>query len=257
MPIPESGRMMSLRRFLTPLSFLLFATSLFGQTFADPGFVTETVATVPAFAAEGVTWAPDGRMFIWEQGGTVQIYKNGTLLSSPFLDIHAHVNKSMDRGLDGFALDPDFETNGFVYLAYTFENAGNPNDSGPRTQRVTRMKVSATNPDKVDPASEVTILGKISTNGCSGINEDCMPNDVGAHTIDRLSFGPDGKLYLSVGDGGDYRDVSQDALRAQNLDSLNGKLLRINTDGSAPSDNPFYNGSNNNRGKVYDYGLRN
>ncbi len=236
---------------------LTFLPAAFAQTFADPGFTSETFVNVPTYAAEGMLWAPDGRIFIWEKGGTVQIMKNGTLLSSPFLDIHTHVNKASDRGLDGFALDPNFESNGYVYLAYTYEDQGNSNDSGPRTQRVTRMKVSASNPDKADPASETVILGKISTIGCSGINEDCMPNDVGAHTIDHLAFGPDGKLYLSIGDGGDYRDVSQDALRAQNLDSLNGKILRINTDGSAPSDNPFYNGSNNNRGKVYDYGLRN
>ena len=73
-----------------------------------------------------------------------------------------------------------------------------------------------------------------------------------------LRFGVDGKLYASLGDGADFSAVDPRALRAQNVDALAGKILRINTDGTAPSDNPFYDGNpNSNRSKVYALGLRN
>jgi PKD repeat protein len=122
--------------------------------------------------------------------------------------------------------------------------------------RVSRFKLKATDPTVGDPASEVVILGKVSTAGCSGINQDCIPDNVPEHTIDTLQFFG-GKLFVSVGDGASDA-VTQSAFRAQNLDSLNGKILRINTDGTAPADNPFYNGNPSaNRSKIYDYGLRN
>jgi glucose/arabinose dehydrogenase len=204
----------------------------------------------------GMTWAPDGRMFVWRKAGTVVVFSKDLKTSKTFLDISTRVNKVTDRGLVGFALDPNFATNGYFYLAYVYEPNGNPNDTSPKTERVSRFKVSSTDSTIGDPNSETVILGKITTPGCSGINQDCMPNDVAEHTIDDLHF-YGGKLFVSVGDGaGDA--VSDSAFRSQNLDSLNGKILRVNTDGTGPSDNPFYNGDPNaNRSKVYSLGLRN
>jgi len=223
-------------------------------TFTDPGFANERVAS--GFSAPiGFVFAPDGRIFVWEKGGRVRIFKNGALLSTPFVDISSHVNTSGDRGLLGLALDPNFESNGFVYLAYVFENAGNPTSTAARTERVTRVQADPNNKDRA-LASETVILGSKSTLPCNP-GEDCLQDDVNAHTIDHLLFGPDGKLYLSAGDGGDWRAATTGSVRAQNLDSLNGKILRINPDGSAPGDNPFDNGTNTPHSKVYDYGLRN
>ena len=101
------------------------------DTFADPGFATETVATVPPFTLVGLAFAPDGRLFVWQKNGVVRVIKNGVLLPTPFIDLSSQVNTFDDRGMWGLAFDPDFATNGFVYLTYTFENAGDPNDAGP------------------------------------------------------------------------------------------------------------------------------
>jgi hypothetical protein len=82
------------------------------QTFSDPGFTSEVVTTRPPFVPVGVTWASDGRMFIWQRNGVIRIYKNGQLLATPFLDISAHVNTFEDRGMLGLALHPNFLANG-------------------------------------------------------------------------------------------------------------------------------------------------
>ena len=244
-------------RFLLFVAVLtaLLITPLSAQiTFTDPGFANEKVAS--GFSAPtGFVFAPDGRIFVWEKAGRVRIFKNGAVLSTPFVDISGHVNTSGDRGLLGLALDPNFETNGYVYLAYVYENAGNPTSTAARTERVTRVQADPNNKDKA-LAGETVILGSKSTLPCNS-GEDCLEDDVNAHTIDHLLFGPDGKLYVSAGDGGDWRSATTGSLRAQNQNSLNGKVLRINPDGTAPGDNPFDDGTNSPRSKVYDYGLRN
>jgi glucose/arabinose dehydrogenase len=233
----------------------LFVTPLSAQiTFTDTGFANEKVAS--GFSSPtGFVFAPDGRIFVWEKAGRVKIFKNGALLSTPFVDISGHVNTSGDRGLLGLALDPNFSTNGYVYLAYVYENGGDPTSTAARTERVTRVQADPNNKDRA-LAGETVILGTKSTLPCNS-GEDCLEDDVNTHTVDHLLFGPDGKLYVSAGDGGDWRSATVGSLRAQNLDSLNGKVLRINPDGSAPGDNPFDNGTNSPHSKVYDYGLRN
>ncbi len=253
---------MRAHRLLWPVILFVLAaisTTVAQVSFNDPGFSVQTVTTVPSYNANGFTWAPDGRMFIWEKSGVVKILKNGTLLATPFLNISGHVNVANDRGLMGFALDPNFESNGYVYLAYAFENAGTPTSTSPRTLRVTRMQASSANPDVANPASEIVIVGKISNNSCTGVNEDCIPDTYGYHTVDNIAFGPDGKLYISIGDGGTPFTTDYHALRAQNIDEEgNGKLMRVNPNGTGPSDNPFYNGDPTAvRSKIYSYGLRN
>ena len=230
------------------------------QTFADAGFTSEVVTTLSPYQPVGLTWAADGRMFIWQEKGIVRIYKNGTLLPTPFLDISNRVNTVNDRGLLGLALDPNFATNGYVYLLYTYEPNGNPNDTAPKTARLTRVTANPTNPDVALANSETVILGSIGTAPCSQYpaGSDCIGQDSVEHTADTLRFGPDGKLYVSLGDGASSNLVDPLALRAQDLNVYNGKLLRINSDGTAPADNPFYDGSPTSiRSRVYAYGLRN
>jgi len=249
---------------LTSLSlvFALLALTVpqtHAQTFSDPGFISETVATLPAYKPVGLAFAPDGRIFIWQKDGVVRIVKNGALLSTPFLDIQSKVNALNDRGLLGLALAPNFSTNGYVYLLYTYEEGGNPNDGRAKTARLTRVTVDPANPDVALPSSEVLILGSYSTPPCSNYAEgvDCIGSDADSHTIGTLRFAPDGKLFVSIGDGAAYTFADPLALRSQNLNSYNGKILRINPDGTAPADNPFYDGTNSIRSKVYAYGLRN
>ena len=236
------------------LVFNAQATS--AQTFSDPGFAADLVTTLPVYKPVGLTFATDGRMFIWQENGIVRIFKNGVLLPTPFLDISARVNVVNDRGLMGLALDPNFATTGYVYLYYTYEPNGNPNDISPKTLRLTRVKADPANPDVALANSETVLLGSSTAAPCAP-NTDCISSDSDSHIGGTLRFGLEGKLYLSTGDGASYSFEDPLALRAQSLNSLNGKILRLNADGTAPSDNPFYDGTNSVKSKVYSYGLRN
>jgi glucose/arabinose dehydrogenase/chitodextrinase len=229
------------------------------DTFVDGGFVTEVVATVEPFSLVGLAFAPDGRMFVWQKDGVVRIIRNGVLLPTPFIDLSAKVNTYDDRGFWGLAFDPDFATNGFVYMSYTFEEGGNPNDSGPKTSRLTRVRADPANPDRALAGSETVIMGSIGTPPCSAhpAGSDCIAADSGSHSIGNLVFLPDGTLLVGNGDGADAAFADSRSLRAQDLNSTNGKILRINRDGTAPADNPFYDGTNSARSKVWLYGVRN
>ena len=235
------------------------ATPAAADTFSGSGFATETVATLPPYTLVGIAFAPDGRLFVWEKNGVVRVIKNGQLLPTPFIDLSAKVNTFDDRGFWGLAFDPQFETNGRVYLSYTFENAGNPNSSAPRTSRLTRVTADPASPDTALPGSEQVILGSVGTPPCSSqpASADCISADGGSHTLGSLRFSRDGTLFVGVGDGAEAGPSDPNPLRAQNLASPNGKLLRIRPDGSAPSDNPFYDGTNSWRSKVWQFGLRN
>lgn len=242
--------------------FLLFsfvASTVTAQTFTDAGFATETVANVARFQTVGFTFAPDGRMFVWDKTGVVTIVKNGALLPTPFIDISSRVNEVGDRGLIGLALDPNFATNGFVYLLYVYEPNGNAADTGPKTARLSRIQADPANPDVALANSEVVLMGKISTAPCSSspAGSDCMASDSSAHTIGTVKFGSDGKIYVGMGDGAEFSFADEKSFRSQDLNMYNGKILRINPDGTAPSDNPFYDGNPSSvRSKVFVYGLR-
>ncbi|HYE26027.1 MAG TPA: PQQ-dependent sugar dehydrogenase [Clostridia bacterium] len=224
-------------------------------TFTDSGFVNEKV--VGGFSTPiGFAFAPDGRVFVWERRGKIKVVKNGQVLATPFLDISSRVNNAGDRGLIGLALDPAFEVNGYIYISYVYEDGGDPTSTAPRTERVSRIQADPNNPDIALAGSELVILGTKNTLPCNP-GEDCIVNEIAAHTVDHLAFGPDGMLYVSVGDGADYRSSTEGSLRAQDLNSLSGKLLRVTKDGAAPGDNPFDDQRNSVRSKVYSYGLRN
>ncbi|MEO7863223.1 MAG: PQQ-dependent sugar dehydrogenase [Nitrospirales bacterium] len=213
------------------------------QTFSDPGFTSEVVTTLPQFLPVGVTWASDGRMFIWQRNGVIRVYKNGQLLPTPFLDISANVNQFDDRGMLGLALHPNFLVNGYVYVIYVREDGGNINDASPKIGRLSRFIANAQNPDVALPNSETILM--------------TIPNDYHHHANGTLRFGPDGKLFVGHGEDTTANNTDVHAFVAQDLSDLRGKILRITEDGNAPGDNPFDDGTNSIRSKVYSYGLRN
>ena len=221
------------------------------------GFISEIVVdSIPR--PMDLAFAPDGRVFIATLHGDVRIVKDGVLLPTPFTTVQT--NSSGERGLLGIALDPDFVSNGYVYLFFTYEN--NPSDlQGPKTGRLLRVTA---NGDVAVPGSELVILGSQggtpSQPSCEDFpaGTDCIPADGLSHTGGALRFAPDGKLLLATGDAAwGTENFDELILRSQDVDSLAGKLLRINSDGSAPPDNPMYTGDPSaNRSKVWSYGLR-
>ncbi len=221
------------------------------------GFVSEIVVdSIPR--PMDLAFAPDGRVFIATLHGHVRIVKDGVLLPTPFTTVQTLTTG--ERGLLGIALDPGFATNGYVYLFFTYEN--NPsNPHGPKTGRLIRTTADG---DVAVPGSKLVILGSEvgtpSQPSCEDFpaGADCIPADSLSHTGGALRFAPDGKLFLSTGEAAWGAENSNELLlRSQDLDSLAGKLLRINPDGSAPADNPMYTGDPSAiRSKVWSYGLR-
>jgi glucose/arabinose dehydrogenase len=178
-------------------------------------------------APTNMEFSPDGRLFVLEQAGKILIIKNGELLSTPFLTLE-EVDSSAEGGLLGLAFDLQFNINGHFYVYYT-------KTGDPATNQVSRFTVSATNPDVADPRSELVILDDIPANY--------------THNGGQMQFGPSGKLYVTTGDA-----VKRS--NAQSLETLAGKILRINPDGSVPDDNPFV-GTPDVREEIWAYGLRN
>jgi glucose/arabinose dehydrogenase len=176
------------------------------------------------------------RLFVVEQGGRIRILRNDVLLARPFLDLTAVVSPPPlgERGLLSMAFDPGYQQNGFFYASYTDRQG----DS-----RVVRYRVSSANPDSADPASASPVLA--------------VEQPYSNHNGGLILFGPDGMLYLGLGDGGAGGDPED---RAQNLDSLLGKLLRLDVSGATgytvPPDNPFV-GNPDARPEIWASGLRN
>lgn len=185
----------------------------------------------------GVSDAGDGsgRLFIIEQNGQIRIWQAGSLLPEPFLDLRDTVTCCGERGLLGLAFHPDYQDNGNFYINYTLEIRGN------LFTRIARYQVS-TETDRADPQSEHVLL------------EIQQPYE--NHNGGGLAFGPDGYLYIAVGDGGSGGDPLGNG---QALDTLLGKLLRIDVDAGdpygIPADNPFAGGGG--QAEIWAYGLRN
>lgn len=243
------------------------------------GFVSETVIS-NLTGPTTIAFANDGRIFIGQKNGVVKVFENGVLLSTPFIDISTQVNNYWDRGLLGITLHPDFPETPYVYLLYTYSP---PqvflNGAGGRVARLMRVSADPNNTNVALAGSEVIILGTnslyqyIGNSSSSGSNipnppscevngeyvQDCIAADSPSHTIGTVVFGTDGSLFVSSGDGAHFSDLDVRSLRALDIDSLNGKILRINPiTGEGYPDNPFYDGNpNSNQSKVYSYGLRN
>lgn len=175
----------------------------------------------------------DSRLFVVEQGGRIRVVKNGQLLQTPFLDITSRVSSGGERGLLSVAFHPLYAANGFFFVNFT-DLSGNT--------RVERFSVS-NDPDVAAPASSKLILtvAQPFANHNGGLN----------------LFGPDGMLYIGLGDGGNAGDPLGNG---QNRGTLLGKILRIDVDRgdpySIPADNPFV-GQQGARAEIWAYGLRN
>jgi len=181
-----------------------------------------------------------GRMFVLEQAGRIRIIQNGTLVPTPFLDVSSKVESGGEKGLLGLAFHPSFSSNGRFFVYYT--------------QRVSQQlrsvfseyAISTSDRNQADASSERTFLV---------VNQ---PFD--NHNGGQLAFGPDGFLYIGLGDGGNEGDPQRNG---QNLQTLLGKILRIDVDGAfapgkqyaIPADNPF--APPNGLPEIWAYGLRN
>jgi glucose/arabinose dehydrogenase len=171
-------------------------------------------------------FAPDGRLFVLEQTGDLRVIDSGgNLLATPFVSLN--VDSDGERGLLGIAFDPAFLTNGFVYLYYTVPNG--PDGSAGANNRVSRF----TAVDADGNAANGYQPGNTAAAGSESILLNIEPLSTATnHNGGALHFGPDGKLYLSVGENANGNN-------AQSFNNLKGKILRFNPDGSAPGDNPF------------------
>lgn len=199
---------------------------------------------------------PDGRILVAEKAGVVRLIKDGVLLPTPFLDVSARVNNHHDRGLLGLTVDPAFAQNGYVYLLYTYDDDAT-DDEAPKTARLARYTAVG---DAASPDSELVLVGTAVAGSCKDLppGSDCIPSDSASHSVGNVRFAPDGTLFVSLGDGARFDAVDDDALRAQDLDSLAGKVLRVSRTGAGVPSNPFWNGNAQaNRSKVWALGLRN
>jgi glucose/arabinose dehydrogenase len=182
------------------------------------------------------------RLFVVEQQGVIYVFDNSpdVSLKKVFLDIQAGVNSvGSEEGLLGLAFRPDYAESGYFYVDYTA--------SDPRRSVISRFRVSASNPDSADPASEQVLL------------EVAQP--YANHNGGRLMFGPDGYLWISLGDGGSGGDPQGNG---QDPTTLLGSILRIDPyttqaglNYAIPPDNPFVGNPDGYREEIYAYGLRN
>ena len=199
--------------------------------------MTSNAATVPAgftdtLVASGLTTptamalAPDGRIFVCQQNGALRVIKNGVLLPTPFLTVT--VDSSGERGLLGVAFDPNFVSNQLVYVYYT-----------------------ATTPAIHNRISRFTASGDVALAGSETIVME-MPNLSTAtnHNGGALHFGPDGNLYVAVGD-------NANGANAQSLSTRLGKMLRITSTGAIPTDNPFFTQTTGDNRAIWALGVRN
>lgn len=226
-------------------------------TVLPPGFSSELITsglTLPTTSAA----LPDGRLLIAEKQGTVRLLRQGVLRPEPFIDLRDRINSFGDRGLLGMAVDPDFARNGYLYLLYTYEsNPASPDGDGPMVGRLARYTAVG---DSASPWSELVLLGTQVATSCNQlpVGADCIPSDSASHSVGQVLFAPDGSLLVTTGDGARSDIVDEDALRAQSVDSLAGKLLRVSPTGEGLATNPYWTGNaRDNRSKVWSLGLRN
>lgn len=187
-----------------------------------------------------------GRIFVFEQGGRIKIVKNGVVNKEPFLDVSSRLDglniAYSEKGLLGLTFHPDYKTNGKFYIYYSAPEKRSGVD---HKSVIAEYKVSTTNQD-IAATSEKIIM------------EILQPES--NHNGGMLEFGPDGYLYIGTGDGGGANDEHGTIGNGQDLNTLLGKILRIDVDKkepyAIPNDNPFV-GKAGHKPEIYAYGLRN
>jgi glucose/arabinose dehydrogenase len=219
-------RLLSVQRLVCVAICLLSSEVLLGANAATlPAGFVETQIASGLSSPTAMDFAPDGRIFVCLQGGNLRVVKNGALLPTPFLTLT--VDSSGERGLLGVAFDPAFATNNFVYVYYTVPGS-------PAHNRVSRFTA---NGDVAVGGSEMVLLNLDNLSSATN------------HNGGAIHFGPDGKLYVAVGE-------NANGANSQTLTNLLGKVLRLNSDGTIPSDNPFFNTAGA-RKEIWALGLRN
>jgi glucose/arabinose dehydrogenase len=218
------------------------ATPVPEPTALPPGEPASAIALEPVVqgleSPTYLTHAGDERLFITEQGGRIQVVEGGQVASEPFLDITDRVGSNAnEQGLLSVAFHPQYAENGFFYVNYTDNNGDTV---------ISRFRVSDSDPNQADAASEMVLLN--------------IPQPYGNHNGGLIKFGPDGYLYVGMGDGGSAGDPDNNG---QNPGTLLGALLRLAVNAgddevpyAIPQDNPYLD-NNQARGEVWAIGLRN
>ncbi len=206
-----------------------------------------------------VTAPPDDlRLFVVLQVGQIKIVDGGTVLSEPFLDLSGDADGPViccgENGLLGLAFHPQYATNGTFFVTYTARNAGDPQN--PQRDVLARCQVSATDPNRADPASCVDVLS--------------IPDFATNHNGGMIEFGADGYLYWNTGDGGGANDPQRNGQAVKdgdpmpNTHALLAKMLRLDVDNKTagleygiPPDNPFAGSGAGERSEIFMRGIRN
>jgi glucose/arabinose dehydrogenase len=206
------------------------ATVQFGGSRTQPAGIVRNESWVTGLSsATAFAQAPDGRLFVTQQGGALRVVKAGVLLATPFLNVT--VDPSGERGLLGVAFHPNFASNGHIYVYYTTTSGGTHN-------RISRFTASSANPDVAAAGSELVLVDLPALSGATN------------HNGGALHFGVDGKLYVGVGD-------NANGATAPDQSNPFGKILRFNDDGSIPSDNPHVATQTGLARAIWARGLRN
>jgi len=267
---------------------LLLALPAHQAAAVPPGFLDRPIAPGEWNQAVGITFDANGRGYVWEKAGRVWVLENDQRSVTPLIDISEEVGDWRDFGLVGFVLDPNFLANGHIYLLYTVDfhhlaHFGTP-EYDPDTNeyfrdtigRVARYTATASSDlTAVDPVSRLVLIGETVSTGFAHCHQ--------SHGVGTMNFGDDGTLLVSAGDGASYETVDTGgniggssntaladgilrpdedvgAFRSQLLDSLSGRVLRIDSaTGDAIPSNPFYDANNprSARSRTWVLGLRN
>lgn len=229
-------RRRDLLRVLLPIAFLALSGCSDDTQTPPPGELDlglETIATGFSFPLLATAPAGDARLFVVEKGGAIRIVKGGTVLPTPFLDVTPLVSNGNEQGLLGLAFDPQYGTNGRFFISYT-------NRAGDNVLASYQVSADA---DRADAASAVIRL--------------TVPQPYDNHNGGHVAFGPDGFLYMGIGDGGSGGDPDD---HGQDRNDLLGSLLRLDVSGATgytvPPGNPLV-GTAGARGELWDWGLRN
>jgi glucose/arabinose dehydrogenase len=235
-PPPTSIPEVPMLRYSAVLLALVSCTDAPGAP-ADPpeqgGVKLEEVASGLRAPVHLTAPSGDARLFIVEQPGRIRVIENGRLLAEPFLDITSKVKYGGEQGLLSVAFHPDYARTGYLFVDYT--------DSDGNT-RIERYRVSASDRNRADPVSAKQLLS--------------IDQPFSNHNGGLVAFGPDGKLYIGMGDGGSGGDPQGNG---QNPAVLLGKILRVDVDQGEPygipAGNPYASGGG--RGEIWSIGMRN